>query len=516
MGDPDLRGDESVILRTQGIFVKSIPFEGFLTNKRIILVDKAKNLLPQKEIPLVMIKDINVGENAIRDQIITLSIVARSGEMRQMILTFSRQTGGNRIRERDAWAKALKENISSSFEQVIRKVIPGRGPAPKKPERAVSPRIEVISPEPDNLSTLMKKTAKKEIKLPPARTPETSRSLSPSTAAGKVSDIPVPVLGTFCSRCGNRVPEGSGFCNRCGSPIVVPGTNSAYAGADEKLQLSRPETVTGIHSASTDELPEEPRTDLVAGSTQPPLPEGAPEPETPDEPEIQVPLRVPADIPELDLIYSEFNEEPGPEPPLVLPSSVPEPGPPAKKPPAPWDIRGLAGIMPGRRTVYAGVLLLSVIVVIAGVFFVYSQLSMGGAVVPNATTSPTPLATTPGSSGTISPRVTTEVTVPPEGVFVHVMYLGGWKGSYGILPDLKTLTSSGDRYFAVENATGIVEASFEKLDGSTRQTLGVEILRNGRILTSGNTTAGFGKITLSVDTATGIAKPPLVSTGGVP
>jgi hypothetical protein len=112
--------------------------------------------------------------------------------------------------------------------------------------------------------------------------------------------------------------------------------------------------------------------------------------------------------------------------------------------------------------------------------------------------------------------VTTEVTVPPEGVFVHVMYLGGWKGSYGILTDLKTLTSSGDRYFAVENATGIVEASFEKLDGSTRQTLGVEILRNGRILTSGNTTAGFGKIMLSVDTATGIAKPPLVSTGGVP
>ena len=147
MSDPELRSDESVILRTQGIFVKSIPFEGILTNKRIILVDRAKNLLPQKEIPLVTIKDVEVGENAIRDQIITLSVVARSGEMRQMILTFSRQTGGNRIRERDAWAKALKENVSSSFEQVIRKVIPGRGPAPRKQEHTVSPRIEIISPE---------------------------------------------------------------------------------------------------------------------------------------------------------------------------------------------------------------------------------------------------------------------------------------------------------------------------------------------------------------------------------
>ncbi len=156
MGDPELRSDESVILRTQGIFVKSIPFEGILTNKRIILVDKAKNLLPQKEIPLVTIKDIVVGENAIRDQIITLSVVARSGEIRQMILTFSRQTGGNRIRERDAWAKALKENISSSFEQVIRKVIPGRGPAPRKPERTVPPRIEIISPGSQNIPPVPK------------------------------------------------------------------------------------------------------------------------------------------------------------------------------------------------------------------------------------------------------------------------------------------------------------------------------------------------------------------------
>ncbi len=72
MGDPELRSDESVILRTEGIFVKSIPFEGILTNKRIILVDRVKNLLPQKEIPLVTIKDVEVGENAIRDQIISL------------------------------------------------------------------------------------------------------------------------------------------------------------------------------------------------------------------------------------------------------------------------------------------------------------------------------------------------------------------------------------------------------------------------------------------------------------
>ncbi len=119
MGDPELRSDESVLLRTQGIFVKSIPFEGILTNKRIILVDRVTNILPQKEIPLVTIKDFQAGENAIRDQIITLSVLAKTGETRQMILTFSRQAGGNRIKERDEWMKVLervpRHHLNRSF-----------------------------------------------------------------------------------------------------------------------------------------------------------------------------------------------------------------------------------------------------------------------------------------------------------------------------------------------------------------------------------------------------------------
>ncbi|MDD3136579.1 MAG: hypothetical protein PHF64_08785, partial [Methanoregula sp.] len=73
--DPALRSDEIVLVRTQGVYVKSIPFEGILTDRRIILVDRAKNLLPPKEIPLSTIIDVQPGENAIRDQILTLSVV---------------------------------------------------------------------------------------------------------------------------------------------------------------------------------------------------------------------------------------------------------------------------------------------------------------------------------------------------------------------------------------------------------------------------------------------------------
>ncbi len=231
MGDPELRSDESVILRTDGIFVKSIPFEGILTNKRIILIDRAKNLLPQKEIPLVTIRDVEVGENAIRDQTISLSVLSKTGETRQMILTFSRQTGGNRIRERDAWAKALKENISSSFEQVIRKVVPGRGAALKKPERTVQPRIDVSAPQSPPTPPGIKTTPKKETERhPTVKNAETARTITPSSLGGKGLGAPVSGFGSYCSRCGNRVPEGSGFCNRCGSPIVIPGSIRA-AGA---------------------------------------------------------------------------------------------------------------------------------------------------------------------------------------------------------------------------------------------------------------------------------------------
>jgi hypothetical protein len=102
-------------------------------------------------------------------------------------------------------------------------------------------------------------------------------------------------------------------------------------------------------------------------------------------------------------------------------------------------------------------------------------------------------------------------TVPADGVYVHINYLGGWKGSFGMPSALQMVTKSGDMFYRIENATGTVQATFEKLDGSQRQVLLVEIFKNGNMLTSGNTSAGFGKITLSVDTNTGVAAIPMIT-----
>jgi hypothetical protein len=72
------------------------------------------------------------------------------------------------------------------------------------------------------------------------------------------------------------------------------------------------------------------------------------------------------------------------------------------------------------------------------------------------------------------------------------------------------VTNSGERLYEVENATGTVQASFWKLDGSAHEIL-VEIYKDGKQLTKGITSTGFGKVTISVDTTTSIAQPPVVS-----
>jgi hypothetical protein len=121
---------------------------------------------------------------------------------------------------------------------------------------------------------------------------------------------------------------------------------------------------------------------------------------------------------------------------------------------------------------------------------------------PTGVATPTPTMTATQATATATPTLTVKVTpiptVPAEGVYVHVKYLGSFTGTYGMPTALQAVTSSGDRYYPVVNATGTVQASITKLDDSVKQTLRVEILNNGRVLASGNTTAANGNVRISV------------------
>ena len=178
MDDPEPGSDEKVLARAHMVRVKSIVIEAVLTSRRIILADKMKGLLPRKDIPLTTVKEVRPGENAIREQVITFTILTNTGDTRQMVLTFSREGGGNRKKERDEWIRLMNDQLTSPLVQVS----PDRKPAPEATGYTAVPKIRVAGP-------------------PVA---------------------PEPTPGSYCTRCGKRVPDGSGFCNYCGTRIKVP------------------------------------------------------------------------------------------------------------------------------------------------------------------------------------------------------------------------------------------------------------------------------------------------------
>jgi len=525
MGDPELRSDEKVLVRTPGVYVKSIPFEGILTNKRIILIDRAKNLLPPKEIPLVTIKEVESGENAIRDQIITLSVMAKTGETRQMILTFSRQAGGNRIKERDAWARIIKENASSSFDQVIRKVIPGPEPVPRRTEPAAAPRYEVVhSPlQPAAPSGDYRPAGTIVDEISPVRrsvVPSPVTAVPPSPAVRQFDASP---LGTsvFCTKCGNKVPAESVFCNRCGSPIGQTPQASAPLQPPASVPamrtpVSRPideeiQSIEPLIERSTVKIPPDA---LRPAAVEPALKQSfawddEEEPEPATTPEAEIPAETPAGKSFLPRLFSvKSTEASTPVPSYESTSDTPPPPKPPRS----------RSIMPGKQTILmAAVALVAILLVAAGALFVYPMLTSGGLTLPSGdanATQTTPLSTLK-PVGTPVIKETPAPEIPLTGVYVHVNYLGGFKGSYGI-PDMITTVpgNSGDRVWEVENTTNkTVGASFEKLDGSSHELL-VEIYKDGKVLTSGTTTVGHGSVALSVDTLTGIAAAPVTSGGG--
>ena len=514
MSDPDLRSDEMVLVRTQEVYVKSIPFEGILTNKRIVLVDRAKNLLPPKEIPLATIKDVEGGENAIRDPVVTVTVITRTGETRQMVLTFTRTAGGNRNKERDEWVKTLKENVSSSFEQVIKKVIPGMDQPQRRAEIISSPRIEVTG-SPVAARSLPKLDSVHPIKKIIENAPSALPSAAPLAASG---------LGTFCSRCGNKVPDGSGFCNRCGSSIIPPGSTASAAPAvpDFRVPAQRPidreipapepfieRTPVKVSAEPVSSSPPEPQVQKTAQRAYSPMYDNPPDlvltPEV--APAVITPQKKPAAKSLVPRLFSPKELSPTPLNPASMPTAA---SPPPRKP------RG-AIRMPGKKVFMAiGVIILLIVIVAVGVVFVYPMISGSGSLLPGSTTGVPAASSTPLPSGTfVAPAETTAPVVPATGVYAHINYLGGWKGTYGMTGALQTVTNSGDRYLEIENATGPVEVTIEKLDGSTRHDLIVEIYKNGGLLTTGKSSAGFGKVTVSANATTGVAQAPQAATGNV-
>jgi hypothetical protein len=415
MGDPELRGDENILVRTPGVYVKAIPFEGILTNKRIILIDRATNLLPPKEIPLVTVMDVEGGENAIRDQIIKLSVLTKTGETRQMILTFSRQTGGNRIKDRDTWLRTIKDNTSSTFEQVIRKVIPGAGQASKKPGRGSSPRIEVIRSPMVQQGGGTEKTAgpKEPEKISSVKKIIETGAVPAEPGVEKTLTGPSSLqLGTYCSRCGARVPEGSGFCNRCGFKIFVPGSGAATTPPVAKSPQPAEEPVLEVLPADKKIKTPEPLTE-TSGERIEPWVTVRQEPEirwgqerllSPDEVSTSAP----------GVTFGESEHDPGSSRSVIFDSREPESTTLSEEPPVPPSPPRGTGFKPGKKTILIIIAVIIVIAVLVGGFFLFPMIANNSGTPSEDGHSLTPAPTVvknPGSA--VTPVKTLKPTVKP-------------------------------------------------------------------------------------------------------
>lgn len=485
MGDPELQGDEKILVRTQGIHVKSISFEAILTSKRIILVDRIKNILPPKEILLATVRSVDTGENAIGDLTITLGVVTRTGGTRQMVLTFPREGGGAFLKERDVWARQIRSHLTPSFEQVIRKVMPGIE------ARAV--KQSMVQQKADATHSAAPKV-KKIVEIP----------REPLQESGPVPEVPEPlpaeeeILGTYCTQCGTKVPEGSGFCNKCGTRIIAPGEpgpapSVESAEVPEETPVTPEPVATDLSEYETPEpVPEtaSPAPYEIPGPGFPPALAAAEKPVEPAQGMAAEPL--PA---KKRFVPKQFSPKTIPLSPLVQ-----KPDPSSSQP-----RRQKKPLNKKKALLAVGIVVILLIAVVAAVVVLPKIGSLQTSSGENTSTSATTVVTTKASSTGSTPvsdiviATTTPVTISDTGVTIKVDYIGSFSGSYTANGESTTIKNSGTKVYEITNATGTVSASVKKTDNTATHALTVEIYKDGTLVKSGNTSAAYGDVTVSAD-----------------
>jgi len=149
--------------------------------------------------------------------------------------------------------------------------------------------------------------------------------------------------------------------------------------------------------------------------------------------------------------------------------------------------------------VIAAVIGVIAVVVIALVFFMGGGASAPAPSGQPATGSGTPSAQQTSVVGVAPSTIKTQVpvSVPTEGVYVHVNYIGGFSGEYGMEGNMTAMRNSGDRFFSIENATGVVSAAFHKEDASLRHEIVVEIYKDGKSLAVARNSSAFGEASVT-------------------
>lgn len=521
MGYPELKSDESIILTAQHVKVKSVPFELVLTNRRLILIDSIKNIIPTQAIPLATIRNVARGENAIRDPVLTLTILTDTADTREMALTFAMQTAGERKREADEWVKALKKY---SAEAARFPVEPVPAPAPQP-----VPETQVIR-EPAGIPG-----TKKRIDTPrPIKKVAVDTTYMPPKPV-ETSSLPE---GSFCGRCGNRVPPGSTFCNRCGSKILTDEEIAALSAEQVPVQAPAATQPAATQQPVNSKRPIEQIIHSIEPLIEDSVPRTQPEPEVPspvhhtepEEPIEEKPVETPVaaavsdssapsdtttTIPGTDTIPAAPASEtpvtavPAAEPaqtsPVIPPDAQIPPMPPI--PPVP------AAPAKKRSKVVIAIIAIVIIIVAVAAGIMFMKNMNGSTATPVVTPTPTvttAIPTTVTTVPTTNPTTvetttavptTAQVSVPQTGVWVEVIYDQTYTGTVGTPGGQKTVTDTGDHFYSIATRDGLVTASLTKTDGSG-DLMTVKVWKDGELVMTDSTSTPKGKLDVQAVLAT--------------
>jgi hypothetical protein len=477
MGYPDLKSDESIVLTAQHVKVKSVPFELVLTNRRLIIIDSEKNVVPTQLIPLVTIRNVTIGENAIRDPVITLTILTDTADTRELALTYAMQTGGERKREAGEWVKTLKKQISEAISYPADMVPEAQVPEEPRQEHTGTPGIK----KKIEISRPIKKIAVDTSHMPPKPVETTS--------------LPD---GSFCGRCGNRIPPGSTFCNRCGTKVVIPGEVAAASATPGQIATA-PAVAPGPGDRRGRPI------EQIIHSIEPLIEDSVPRTVTaPAVPEPDYALSIPTEAPVTPTAETTpaaegtpvQGAEPVAAPPIPpVPFLPPVPAAPRKKP---------------MKILTVAIILIVIIAVAAGGFMVMKNMQKNAEVTPVVTpTIPTTSTTMPTVKPTTAIKTivttavptTAQVIIPPRGVWVEVTYDKTYTGLVGTPGSQVAVTDTGDHFYIVPTSEGTVAVSLQKTDGSGDE-LKVIVYNEGTVVRTESTTTPKGRIDLQFAIAT--------------
>jgi len=166
MDTPSLESDESVILAMQDIVANAVRSDVILTSNRLIIGESELDTVHTEDIPFESIGPVVVGENAISEPTITLSIIPKGGETRTIELVFFQRPGMQRKGECHQLVAKLKEHITPSLVQA--------------PQSALFPPVQVTGAELGTSMPVNKRT-----------TPGSSRSRAPSLLEALLDRIPL-------------------------------------------------------------------------------------------------------------------------------------------------------------------------------------------------------------------------------------------------------------------------------------------------------------------------------------